>query len=115
MDRAVPGGAAVRILELQTPAEIYAVTEDESEYGGRAFTTSLSGTVWGDFRPDAPGVTATSEGDSYVVQEADFLCRPAAGAERGGLLRLKGFDWRIVSLDEGNDGTVRLRIERVHV
>lgn len=104
----------MRIADLQTPAQAYAVSESESDYGGRTFTAVLAGTVWGDFRPDVPAVTATSEGDSYVVQEADFLCRSAEGVERGGLLRLKGFDWRVVSVDEQADGTVRLRIERVH-
>ncbi len=105
----------MRIMELQTPARLYAVGETESSYGGRTFTTTLSGTLWGDFRPDLPGVKANAEGDSYVVQEAEFLCRSAEAAAPGGLLNLKGYDWRIVSLDEGADGTVRLRIERVHV
>jgi hypothetical protein len=33
---------------------------------------------------------------------------------RGGRLSLKGFDWTIVSLDEGADGAVRVRLERIH-
>ena len=97
------------------PASLYAVTESESAYGGRTQTLSLAGTIWGDFRPDAPATEATPDGDAYVVQEADFICRSADGVARGGVLNLKGFDWRILSLDEAQDGAVRLRLERVHL
>ncbi len=100
---------------MQTPARLYAVSESEDDWGGRSFTTALVGTVWGDFRPDAPAAEITADGDAYVVQEAEFLCRSAEGATRGGLIHLKGFDWRIVSLDEAADGMWRLRLERVHL
>ncbi len=111
---ALSRGAAVRILDLQTLARLYTISEAEDVYGGRTYQTVLAGPVWGDFRPDAPEVEATADGDSYVVQTADFLCRSAVGAARGGVVQLKGFDWMIVSLDEGADGTMRLRLERVH-
>lgn len=111
---ALSHGAAVRIAQLQTPAGLYVVSESEDVWGGRTFTTDLVATVWGDFRPDVPQVSGTSDGDHYVVQAADFLCRSAQGAAPGGLLRLKGFDWRIVSIDELADGTVRFQLERVH-
>jgi hypothetical protein len=70
-------------------------------------------TVWGDFRPDAPSVESTAE-EASVVQAADFICRSSVGMTRGGRLNLKGFDWMIVSLDEGADGYVRVRLERSH-
>lgn len=101
------------IGDLQTPARIYAVTGTESVYGGRSFSLTPGATVWGDFRPDAPTVESTAD-DASVVQAADFICRSAAGMTRGGRLNLKGFDWTIVSLDEGADGDVRVRLERVH-
>ncbi len=104
----------MRIMDLQTPARLYAVTETESAYGGRTFSTVPGATVWGDFRPGVPGMKTTSEGDSYVVQAAELLCRSADGVAAGGLLNLKGYDWRIVSIDALADGTVRLSIERVH-
>ena len=104
----------MRIMTLQTPARLYAVTGTESVYGGRSFSLTPGATVWGDFRPDTPAVESTAEGDACVVQGADFLCRSAAGLARGGRLNLKGFDWRIVSFDEGADGAVRVRLERIH-
>ena len=55
-----------------------------------------------------------AEGDGFVFLGSDFLCRSSAGVARGGQLSLKGFDWRIVSLDESADGSVRVRLERVH-
>ncbi len=117
MAGALSHGAAVRpapILSLQTPASLYAVSDSESVYGGRTPSRTLLAVIWGDFRPELPVVTAMAPGDAYVVQEADFLCRAGLGAARGGILALKGFDWRIVSLDETAGGMVRLRIERVH-
>ncbi|MGN6208637.1 hypothetical protein [Asticcacaulis sp.] len=104
----------MRVMSLQTPARLYAVTETESAYGGRSFSLVPDATIWGDFRPDTPALESTAEGDASVVQGADFLCRSAVGMARGGRLSLKGFDWRIVSLDEGADGSVRVRLERVH-
>ena len=104
----------LRIMNLQTPARLYAVTEAESAYGGRTFTAHLAGTIWGDFKPDAPALQSTSEGDAYLLQEADFICRSSQGIARGGRLQIKGFDWKIVSLAEDADGAVRLRLERVH-
>jgi len=103
----------VRIMTLQTPARLYAVTEVESPYGGRSYSLTPGVTVWGDFRPDAPNVENTAE-ETSVVQAADFICRSAEGMTRGGRLGLKGFDWRIVSLDEGAEGYVRVRLERSH-
>ncbi|MGZ3306249.1 MAG: hypothetical protein ACXU8U_10360 [Asticcacaulis sp.] len=100
-------------MTLQTPAGLYGVSETETAYGGRTQSFSLIATVWGDFRPDAPHVAATSEGDAYTVQQADFLCRSAAGMAPGGRLSLKGFDWTILSIDEAPDSHFRLRIERV--
>jgi hypothetical protein len=104
----------MKITDLQTPARLYAVTETESVYGGRSFSLAPAATIWGDFRPDTPSVESTSEGDAFVVQGADFLCRSQAGMARGGRLNLKGFDWRIVSLDESAEGHVRVRLERIH-
>ncbi|MCR6658570.1 MAG: hypothetical protein NVV72_04210 [Asticcacaulis sp.] len=101
-------------MDLQTPARLYAVTETESAYGGRSFSLAPDAMIWGDFRPDTPAVQSMAEGDAFVVQGADFICRSATGMARGGRLNLRGFDWRIVSLDEGTDGSVRLRLERVH-
>ncbi|MFT4074261.1 MAG: hypothetical protein QM647_01935 [Asticcacaulis sp.] len=105
----------MRISDLQTPARLYAVTESESLYGGRSFSLAPGMTVWGDFQPDTPEVESMAEGDAFVVQGADFICRSAAGLARGGRLSLKGFDWTIISLDEGADGYVRARLERIHV
>ena len=102
-------------MDLQTPARLYAVTETESAYGGRSLSLMPRATVWGDFRPDAPMAETTAEGDAFVVQAADFICRSAAGIARGGRLNLKGFDWKIVSFDEGAYGAVRVRLERVHL
>ena len=104
----------MRIMDLQTPARLYAVTETESVYGGRNFSFAGTGITWGDFKPDAPAAETTAEGDAFVVQAADFMCRSAAGMARGGRLNLKGFDWTIVSLDERADGAVRVRLERIH-
>jgi hypothetical protein len=104
----------VKIADLQTPARLYAVSEAESTYGGRSFSLMPDATIWGDFRPDTPAVESTAEGDASVVQGADFFCRSMAGLARGGRLSLKGSDWRIVSFDEGADGSVRVRLERVH-
>lgn len=104
----------MKITDLQTSARLYAVTESESVYGGRSFSLTPGVTVWGDFQPDDPEVESTAEGDAFVVQGADFFCRSAAGLARGGRLILKGFDWRIVSFDEGADGSVRVRLERIH-
>lgn len=104
----------MKIADLQTPARFYAVTEVESAYGGRSFSLAPGATIWGDFRPDTPAAESTAEGDASVVQGADFICRSVAGMARGGRLSLKGFDWRIVSFDEGTDGSVRVRLERVH-
>lgn len=101
-------------MTLQTPARLYAVSETESVYGGRSFSLMPGVTVWGDFRPDAPAVESAAEGDASVVQGADFICRSAAGMARGGRLNLKGFDWTIISFDEGADGAVRVRLERIH-
>ena len=102
------------IGDLQTPARLYAATETESIYGGRSFSFADTGITWGDFQPDAPVTETTAEGDAFVVQTADFICRSAAGMTRGGRLNLKGFNWTIVSLDEGADGMVRVRLERIH-
>jgi len=103
----------VKIADIKTPARLYAVTETETAYGGRTFELEAGAVVWGDFRPDVP-VVESGEGDVGVVQEADFLCRSAAGLARGGRLSLKGFDWTIVSVDEDAEGVVRVRIGRVH-
>lgn len=103
----------MRIMTLQTPARLYAVTGTESVYGGRSFSLAPGATVWGDFRPDPPNVESTAD-EASVVQSAYFICRSAAGMARGGRLSLKGFDWRIVSFDEGADGGVRVRLERSH-
>lgn len=103
----------MRVMNLQTSARLYVVTEVESLYGGRSFSLVPGATVWGDFRPDAPAVESTAD-EASVVQAADFICRSAEGMTRGGRLGLKGFDWRIVSLDEGADDYVRVRLERVH-
>ena len=107
---------------LMTPATLYAVTQTGTAYGGWTQTLSTTGTIWGDFHPDAPVMrTATGEGadgaagqDAYIVQTAVFICRSADGIVRGATLNLKGFDWTILSLDEAADGSVRLRLERVH-
>ncbi len=102
------------INALQTPAGLYALTESESPYGGRSFVSAPLGTLWGDFKPEAPATESTAEGDSYVRQQAVFICRSAAGIARGALLAIGGFDWTILSLDEDAAGTVRLRLERIH-
>lgn len=101
-------------MRLQTPAGLYGLTESETAYGGRTSNLSLIATVWGDFRPETPHLQTTSEGDSYTVQAAEFLCRSMDSMAPGGRLNLKGFDWTIVSVDEAPDGHFRVRIERVH-
>ncbi len=104
----------MRILELQTPADLYGIVESEDAWGGRVLTTTSVATLWGDFRPEPPASKATGEGDAYVVQTATFLCRDALGAVAGGLVHLGGFDWRILSVDGLAGGMARLIIERVH-
>ncbi|MGA9658241.1 MAG: hypothetical protein WBQ60_03980 [Asticcacaulis sp.] len=103
----------MKIMNLQTPARLYEVTESESVYGGRSFSLSAGAVVWGDFKPAAPSLQTATEGDAYVVQAADFICRSGVGMTRGGRLSLKGFDWKILSLDEQADGFVRVRMERI--
>lgn len=100
-------------MDLQTPARILTVSEDETAYGGRVKSFVVAGTVWGDFRPSAP-VMNTAGDDAYVVQGAEFIVRTAIGIAVGGRLRLKGLDWTVISIDEATDGDVRVRIERVH-
>lgn len=102
------------IMTLQTPARVDAVVESETELGGRTFSLSLTGTVWGDFRPDEPATASGGEGDAYVVQAAEFVCRRAEFAV-GSRLRIRGLDWVVLSLDERPDEAVRVRIERVHL
>ena len=104
----------MKIMTLQTPARLYAVSETESVYGGHTYEFAGTDITWGDFKPDAPVAETTAEGDAFVVQAADFICRSSAGMARGGRLNLKGFDWTIVSFDEGADGAVRVRLERIH-
>lgn len=101
------------ISQVQTPAALYGVTEAETAYGGRTKTLGLVKTVWGDFRPKPPARQATSDGDSYQLQEAEFLTRSDEDLVRGGVLRIHESDWTILSVDTDGDGTVRLRIERV--
>lgn len=101
------------IQQVQTPAALYGVIETETAYGGRTKTLSLVKTVWGDFRPHAPAREATSDGDSYQVQEAEFLTRSDEELAHGAILRIQGADWTILSGDGDAEGTVRLRIERV--
>ncbi len=101
------------IHQLQTPAALYGVTESETAYGGRTKTLSLVKTVWGDFRPKPPAREATSDGDSYQQQQAEFLTRSDEDLIHGAVLRIQGSDWTILSVDTDADGTVRLRIERV--
>ena len=102
------------INALQTPASLYAVSESESPYGGRTFVSAPMGTIWGDFKLDVPSTESTAEGDSYVRQQAVFICRSSEGIARGAVLAINGFDWTILSLDEDAAGTVRLRLERIH-
>jgi hypothetical protein len=101
------------IHQVQTPAALYGVTETETVYGGRTKTLNLVKTVWGDFRPKPPAREATSDGDSYQLQEAEFLTRSDEDLVCGGVLRIHDADWTILSIDTDAEGTVRLRIERV--
>ncbi len=98
----------MKTRDLLTPAVPYTVTETETALGGRVPVFTAGATVWGDFQPDRPAL----DGDSVMVEEADFVCRSATGLMRGGKLTIKGADWRIVSVSEATD-RVTIRIERV--
>ncbi|MDI7775384.1 hypothetical protein [Asticcacaulis sp. EMRT-3] len=104
----------LQISAVSTPAGVYALSETETAFGGRTRSLSLVATVWGDFQPDKPALQAPGDGDPYVAQTADFLCRSVEGLSLGGWLSVRGADWQITSLDEDATGTVRLRLERLH-
>ena len=99
--------------DVRTPAGVYALDEVETDFGGRVRDLTITATVWGDFRPGAPGVETPSDGQPFVSQTADFICRSAEGLSVGGWLNARGYDWRIASLDEIADGQTRLRLERL--
>lgn len=103
---------SLTVRDVTTPAGVYGLDETETAFGGRVRDMTISATVWGDFRPDAPSVQTPSDGQPFVSQTADFLCRSAEGVSVGGWLSVRGHDWRILSLDEIADGQVRLRLER---
>jgi len=98
--------------DVKTPAGVYGRVDSETAFGGRVRDMTITATVWGDFRPGAPGLETPSEGQPFVAQTADFFCRSAEGLSVGGWLSVRGQDWRILSLDEIADGQVRLRLER---
>lgn len=102
------------IHQLQTPAGLYGLTQSETPYGGQIGSLAFITTVWGDFQPRPPATQSTSDGDAYVLQQAEFLCRSAQDMRPGSVLRIGAFDWTVLSLDEAADGHVRLRIERAH-
>jgi hypothetical protein len=104
--------SALSINRLQTPARHYTLVESETAFGGRTHDFSLTGVIWGDFRPGVPAQITPSDTGAYLVQDADFICRSGVGVTRGDRLNLKNFDWQIVSLDEDADGHIRLHLER---
>jgi hypothetical protein len=97
--------------DVATPAGVYGLDDSETDFGGRVRDMTISATVWGDFKPDAPSAQTPSDGQPFVSQTADFLCRSAEGLSVGGWLQVRGRDWRILSHDEIADGQVRLRLE----
>ena len=72
--------------DVRTPAGVYALDEVETDFGGRVRDLTITATVWGDFRPGAPGVETPSDGQPFVSQTADFICRSAEGLSVGGWL-----------------------------
>jgi hypothetical protein len=116
MDFSLCSGAAMRlnIVDLKTPAKLYRLNETPTSFGGILFAPQFEATLWGDFIPEAPETLTTSQGEVITRQEALFLCRSSQGLSRGAQLKISGLDWDILSFDQDQDGSVRVRIERVH-
>ncbi|ESQ79545.1 hypothetical protein [Asticcacaulis sp. YBE204] len=104
----------LKAADLKTPAKIYRLIRTETVYGGSNQAPQYEGTIWGDFQTDVPQESQEFEGETLIRQYAEFTCRSASGIERGGYLKIRGQDWTVLSIDEDQNGTVRVRLGRVH-
>lgn len=108
MDRAIPRGAAVRVL-----ARVLTPVETVTPYGGRSTTYEPAGMVW-----LALGVrrrrTRAEAGSARAIETLSAGTRADPRLGVGQVLRFGGADWRLEALepDAARPGRLKLELER---